>query len=48
VGIALLPEDGVDAQTLFSRADLAMYGAKHGGRDTLRFFGPETATGIQP
>lgn len=48
VGIALLPEDGVDAISLFSRADLAMYGAKHAGRDTLRFFGPDTATGSQP
>ncbi len=41
VGIALLPEDGVDAHTLFSRADVAMYGAKHAGRETLRFFEQE-------
>ena len=43
VGIALLPEDGVDAHTLFSRADVAMYGAKHAGRETLRFFEQERA-----
>jgi diguanylate cyclase (GGDEF)-like protein len=38
VGIALLPEDGIDARTLFSRADAAMYEAKQAGRETLRFF----------
>ncbi len=38
VGIALQPEDGLDAKTLFSHADVSMYGAKHAGRDTLRFF----------
>ena len=43
VGIALLPEDGVDAITLFSRADVSMYDAKHAGRDTLRFFEPSHA-----
>jgi len=45
VGIALLPEDGVDATTLFSRADVSMYGAKRAGRDTLRFFERAQAPG---
>lgn len=40
VGIALLPQDGVDASTLINRADGAMYDAKHAGRETLRFFEP--------
>jgi len=38
VGIALHPEDAVDAETLIKYADTAMYQAKHGGRDTFRFF----------
>ena len=45
VGIALLPENGVDAHSLFSRADVAMYGAKQAGRDTLRFFEPKMPAG---
>ena len=45
VGIALLPEDGADAKTLFGRADVAMYSAKRSGRETLRFFGQEIAAG---
>ena len=38
IGIALLPEDGIDAITLFSHADVSMYAAKHACRNTLRFF----------
>lgn len=36
IGIALFPDDGLDAQTLLKRADEAMYKAKHAGRNTFR------------
>ncbi|MES2711457.1 MAG: EAL domain-containing protein [Pseudomonadota bacterium] len=38
VGIALLPEDGEDPDTLLRHADLALYCAKAEGRGTWRFF----------
>ncbi|MEM1196497.1 MAG: EAL domain-containing protein [Pseudomonadota bacterium] len=38
VGVALLPEDGTDADTLMQRADLALYHAKVGGRAQTCFF----------
>lgn len=41
VGIAMLPDAGVDAGTLFSTADAAMYSAKSQGRETLCFSSPE-------
>ena len=34
-GIALFPDDGVDAETLLSRADAALYQAKRGGKDRV-------------
>jgi diguanylate cyclase (GGDEF)-like protein/PAS domain S-box-containing protein len=37
VGIALYPQDGDDAMTLFKAADTAMYQSKQGGRNTYRF-----------
>ena len=39
VGIALFPGDAEDAQTLFKRADQALYATKHGGRSGYRFAG---------
>lgn len=40
LGVACLPEDGRDADTLMQSADLALYHAKVGGRAQTRFFDP--------
>jgi diguanylate cyclase (GGDEF)-like protein len=41
IGIAMAPADGTEADLLLQNADLAMYGAKAGGRATYRFFEAE-------
>ncbi|MCB1972932.1 MAG: EAL domain-containing protein [Burkholderiaceae bacterium] len=41
MGIAMFPGDGADFDTLTQSADVAMYRAKQGGRNTYRFFTPE-------
>jgi diguanylate cyclase (GGDEF)-like protein/PAS domain S-box-containing protein len=38
VGIALFPADGIDAATLLSNADAALYRAKTSARGSIRFF----------
>jgi diguanylate cyclase (GGDEF)-like protein len=38
IGIAVSPNDGADATTLFKNADLALYRAKGEGRSTFHFF----------
>jgi diguanylate cyclase (GGDEF)-like protein len=38
IGIAIAPQDGQDVSVLLKRADLALYQAKHKGRDTFCFF----------
>ncbi len=38
LGIALWPQDAVDGDQLLKRADIALYEAKAGGRNQLRFF----------
>lgn len=38
LGVAILPEDGKDTDTLMQSADLALYHAKIGGRAQTRFF----------
>jgi diguanylate cyclase (GGDEF)-like protein len=41
IGVAIYPHDGVDAATLLSNADAALYRAKAEGRGTIRFFAVE-------
>jgi diguanylate cyclase (GGDEF)-like protein/PAS domain S-box-containing protein len=38
IGISVYPDDGGDFDSLFRRADTAMYQAKEAGRNTYRFF----------
>ena len=40
MGIAILPEDGTDANALMQCADLALYHAKAGGKNHSRFYDP--------
>jgi diguanylate cyclase (GGDEF)-like protein len=40
IGIAVAPADGVDPDTLYRNADLALYRAKAAGRGTWRLFDP--------
>ncbi|HTM96713.1 MAG TPA: EAL domain-containing protein [Croceibacterium sp.] len=40
MGIALLPDDGQDIDTLMQGADLALYHAKINGKNQVRFFDP--------
>jgi diguanylate cyclase (GGDEF)-like protein len=41
IGIAIYPDNGIDAHTLTRNADIAMYVAKDNGKNDLRFFSPE-------
>jgi diguanylate cyclase (GGDEF)-like protein/PAS domain S-box-containing protein len=41
VGVAVFPDDGVDATALLAHADLAMYRAKASGRNSFRYYAPE-------
>ncbi len=38
LGIAVCPQDGTDMDVLFRNADIAMFQAKHAGRDCHKFF----------
>lgn len=41
VGVAIIPDNGIDIPTLTKNADLAMYSAKEGGKNRFAFFSPE-------
>jgi diguanylate cyclase (GGDEF)-like protein len=41
IGIAISPDDGLDADLLLKSADIALYQAKSDGRNRYRFFEPE-------
>ena len=45
IGIACLPQDGEDMETLVKNADIAMYRAKESGRNNFQFFSAETDRG---
>lgn len=38
IGIAIYPDDGISPEDLLKQADIAMYQAKHAGRNTFRFY----------
>jgi diguanylate cyclase (GGDEF)-like protein len=41
IGIAFAPKDGIEADQLLKKADMALYRAKAESRDTWRFFKPD-------
>jgi diguanylate cyclase (GGDEF)-like protein/PAS domain S-box-containing protein len=43
VGVAIYPDDGETIEALMQNADAAMYRAKSGGRNLVKFFSPEMA-----
>lgn len=45
IGVAMFPEDGRDAQTLFFAADEALYEAKHAGKNRSCFYVPPRSAG---
>lgn len=47
VGIALAPEHGESADTLFARADLALHAAKAAGKGQAQLFSPDMETRVQ-
>jgi len=40
VGVAIYPDDSIDAQSLLKYADIAMFRAKEDGRNTYKFYTP--------
>jgi diguanylate cyclase (GGDEF)-like protein/PAS domain S-box-containing protein len=46
IGVTLFTANDGSTEDLLKRADLAMYQAKAGGRNTLRFFDPEMQTAV--
>ena len=43
VGVAIFPQDGIDAETLLKHADTAMYAAKQAGKNRVVLFEQESA-----
>ena len=46
IGIALAPKDGTNVDRLLRNADLALYRAKAGGRNTICFFNADIETAV--
>lgn len=42
IGVAIFPEHGVSSEELLRNADVALYAAKHAGRNTMSVFDPQT------
>jgi diguanylate cyclase (GGDEF)-like protein len=47
IGVALAPQDGIEAERLLKSADLALYKSKSDGRGCFRFFTPEMDAELQ-
>ena len=47
IGIAMAPNDGVDADQLLKKADMALYAAKNGGGGSHRFFAMDMEEAVQ-
>lgn len=47
IGIAIYPKDGKDEVMLIKNADIAMYWAKEGGRDSFVLFHPDMPSPVQ-
>lgn len=47
VGIALMPDDGLELDVVLRRADMALYAAKSEGRGAVRFFSEELDVQVQ-
>ncbi|WP_165874699.1 putative bifunctional diguanylate cyclase/phosphodiesterase [Cocleimonas flava] len=47
IGASLYPQDGNDAKTLLTNADIAMYSAKQLGRNCFQFFSKQTSDRLE-
>ncbi|MEG3597869.1 MAG: EAL domain-containing protein, partial [Pseudomonadota bacterium] len=47
VGVGMAPDHGSDPDALVQHADIALYSAKHGGKQTYRLFEPRLMEAIQ-
>lgn len=47
LGISMYPDDGLQAETLLKHADIAMYWAKHEGKNQYRFFTQEMTQALE-
>lgn len=48
IGIAVYPFDGEDKDTLLKNADVALYKAKHNGRNSYKFYNQEVSSQTSP